>query len=86
MGVDTHKAFAELWAEALSILAGDNERLNHLGVGEVAVELVQLAQPEVVTGVVVQEAIEFHIEGLCENGQAIPEPTSSVEYVEVRAA
>ncbi|HLA11137.1 MAG TPA: type II toxin-antitoxin system HicB family antitoxin [Pyrinomonadaceae bacterium] len=34
----------------------------------------------------IQEAIEFHIEGLRENGQRIPEPSSSVEYVEVRAA
>ena len=34
----------------------------------------------------IQEAIEFHIEGLRENGQAIPEPTSSIEYVEVPAA
>jgi predicted RNase H-like HicB family nuclease len=34
----------------------------------------------------IQEATEFHIEGLREDGQAIPEPTSSIEYVEVRAA
>ncbi len=34
----------------------------------------------------IQEAIEFHIEGLREDGQAIPEPSSSIEYVEVRAA
>ncbi len=34
----------------------------------------------------IQEAIEFHIEGLREGGQPIPEPSSSVEYVEVRAA
>lgn len=34
----------------------------------------------------IQEAIEFHIEGLREDGQAVPEPSSSVEYVEVRAA
>ncbi len=33
-----------------------------------------------------QEAIEFHIEGLREDGQPIPEPSSSIEYVEVRAA
>ena len=32
----------------------------------------------------IQEAIEFHIEGLREDGQAIPEPSSSIEYVEVR--
>ena len=34
----------------------------------------------------IQEAIEFHIEGLRENGQPIPEPSSSIEYVEVQAA
>jgi predicted RNase H-like HicB family nuclease len=34
----------------------------------------------------IQEAIEFHIEGLREEGQPIPQPSSSIEYVEVRAA
>ena len=34
----------------------------------------------------IQEAIDFHIEGLREDGQPVPEPSSSVEYVEVRAA
>lgn len=34
----------------------------------------------------IQEAIDFHIEGLREDGQPIPEPSSSVEYIEVRAA
>jgi predicted RNase H-like HicB family nuclease len=34
----------------------------------------------------IQEAIEFHFEGLREDGQPIPEPSSSVEYVEVWAA
>ncbi len=34
----------------------------------------------------IREAIEFHIEGLREDGQPIPEPSSSVEFVEVRAA
>jgi predicted RNase H-like HicB family nuclease len=34
----------------------------------------------------IQEAIEFHIEGLREDGQAVPEPSSSIEYVEVCAA
>ena len=37
-----------LWSKALAILAGDDERLDHLGLDEVAVELVQLVQPEVV--------------------------------------
>ena len=34
----------------------------------------------------IQEAIEFHLEGLREDNQPIPEPSSSIEYVEVRAA
>jgi predicted RNase H-like HicB family nuclease len=34
----------------------------------------------------IQEAIEFHIEGLRADGQTIPEPASSIEYVEVLAA
>jgi len=34
----------------------------------------------------IQEAIQFHIEGLREDGQLVPAPSSSVEYVEVRAA
>ena len=33
----------QLGAEAVAILAGDDERLDHLGVFEVAVELIQLA-------------------------------------------
>jgi predicted RNase H-like HicB family nuclease len=34
----------------------------------------------------IQEAIEFHLEGLREEGQPIPWPSLSIEYVEVRAA
>ena len=34
----------------------------------------------------IQEAIEFHLQGLREDGQPIPQPSSSVEYVDVRAA
>lgn len=34
----------------------------------------------------IREAIDFHVEGLRKDGQPIPEPASSVEYVEVRAA
>jgi predicted RNase H-like HicB family nuclease len=33
----------------------------------------------------IREAIEFHIEGLREDGAAIPAPTSRVDYVEVAA-
>ena len=33
----------------------------------------------------IREAIEFHIEGMREDGLPIPEPLSQVEYVEVVA-
>lgn len=31
----------------------------------------------------IREAIEFHLEGLREDGQPIPAPESQVEYIEV---
>ena len=34
----------------------------------------------------IEEAIEFHIEGLRDDGLPIPAPSSSVEFVEIRAA
>jgi predicted RNase H-like HicB family nuclease len=33
----------------------------------------------------IREAIEFHLEGLREDGNPIPPPSSRVEYVEVAA-
>ena len=33
----------------------------------------------------IQEAIEFHIEGLREDNEPIPTPTSSIEFVDVAA-
>jgi predicted RNase H-like HicB family nuclease len=33
----------------------------------------------------IREAIAFHIEGLREDGLAVPEPTSQVEYVDLAA-
>ena len=33
----------------------------------------------------IREAIEFHIEGLRQDGEEIPQPSSSVEYIEVAA-
>jgi predicted RNase H-like HicB family nuclease len=33
----------------------------------------------------IREAIEFHIEGLREDGLPIPQPSSQVEYVDVAA-
>lgn len=34
----------------------------------------------------IQEAIEFHIEGLRDEGLPVPEPSSDPEFVEVHAA
>lgn len=33
----------------------------------------------------IQEAIEFHIEGLKEDGQPVPSPSSTIEFVDVAA-
>lgn len=33
----------------------------------------------------IRKAVEFHLQGLKEDGQPLPEPTSAVEYVEVAA-
>lgn len=33
----------------------------------------------------IREAIAFHLEGMREDGEPVPPPTSSVEYVEVAA-
>ena len=33
----------------------------------------------------IREAIEFHIEGMREDGLPIPEPASKVEYIDVAA-
>lgn len=44
----------------------------------------------VATGLTIQEveeqileAIEFHIEGMRQDGEEVPQPSSSVEYIEV---
>jgi predicted RNase H-like HicB family nuclease len=37
------------------------------------------------TELAIREAIEFHLDGLREDGSPIPPPTSKVEYVEVAA-
>ncbi len=34
----------------------------------------------------IQEAIEFHIEGLRQSGDPVPQPTSQAELVDVHAA
>jgi predicted RNase H-like HicB family nuclease len=33
----------------------------------------------------IQEAIEFHLQGMREDGESIPEPSSTVAYVDVSA-
>ena len=33
----------------------------------------------------IQDAMEFHIEGLKQDGEPVPKPASSVEFVEVSA-
>lgn len=33
----------------------------------------------------IREAIEFHLEGMKEDGERIPSPSASVEYIEVAA-
>lgn len=34
----------------------------------------------------IREAIELHLEGMLEDGEAIPEPSTDVGYVETRVA
>jgi predicted RNase H-like HicB family nuclease len=46
-----------------------------IAVGESRTEAVRL----------IQEAIEFHLEGMKQDGKPIPTPSSAVEYVEVAA-
>jgi len=33
----------------------------------------------------IREAIEFHIDGMRQDGEEIPQPSSAVEYIEVAA-
>lgn len=47
---------------------------------------VAVADTEAEVLQLIQEAIEFHLEGLKEDGEQIPQPKSEVEYVEVLAA
>ncbi|GFE67490.1 type II toxin-antitoxin system HicB family antitoxin [Chroococcus sp. FPU101] len=47
-----------------------------IAVGETREEVLNL----------IQEAVEFHIEGLLEIGIAVPQPSSTIEYVEIPAA
>ena len=36
--------------------------------------------------ILIREAIEFHLEGMREDGESVPEPHSQAEYVEVLTA
>ncbi|MEO0927582.1 MAG: type II toxin-antitoxin system HicB family antitoxin, partial [Cyanobacteria bacterium J06643_13] len=36
--------------------------------------------------ILIQEAIEFHLEGLQEDGESIPQPSSSIEYADTLAS
>ena len=47
-----------------------------IAAGETREEVLQL----------IREAIEFHVEGLRENGETVPEPHSFSELVEIDAA
>jgi predicted RNase H-like HicB family nuclease len=47
-----------------------------VAVGETQEEVLQL----------MQEVIEMHLEGLREEGLPMPEPSSSIEYIEVNTA
>jgi predicted RNase H-like HicB family nuclease len=44
---------------------------------------VAAADTETEVTQLIREAIEFHLEGLREDGEPIPEPTSRVVYVDV---
>ena len=44
---------------------------------------VAAAETQAEVETLIREAIQFHIEGLREEGLPVPEPTSSFEYVEV---
>jgi len=66
-------------------------RRNHLipllaGALFVTASAAQAAVHKVYPGESIQEAIEFHIEGLRDQGGAIPRPTSTAQVVEVSAA
>lgn len=47
---------------------------------------VAVADTEQEVRQLIKEAVDFHIEGMLENGEEIPEPKVRVEYVDVRRA
>ncbi len=44
---------------------------------------VAAANTEEEVRMLIRDAIEFHVEGMRESGEIVPEPTTQVEYVEV---
>src|SRR5258705_2061082 len=40
------------WSKPVPVFTRDDKRFDHLGVDEITVELIQFAQPEIVTGIV----------------------------------
>ena len=47
---------------------------------------VAVGETEAETRALIREAIEFHLDGMREDGEAIPSPSTHVEYVEVVGA
>ncbi len=47
---------------------------------------VAVAETREETAKLIKEAIEFHLEGLAEEGLPVPEATSEVEYFEIQSA
>ena len=47
---------------------------------------VAVGESEAEVRLLIREAIAFHLEGMREDGEAIPEPSAHVEYVEIASA
>jgi len=46
---------------------------------------VAVAETKEVVMSLIRDAIEFHLDGIKQEGQAVPRPASSTEYIEVAA-
>jgi len=46
---------------------------------------VAVGETEAEVRALIREAIEFHLDGMREDGEPIPEPSAHVEYVEVHS-
>lgn len=47
---------------------------------------VAVAESEAEVRELIREAIAFHLEGMREDGESVPEPRALVEYIEVASA